>query len=273
MPQISTTQKAVSDFWKPIPCSDPDLHISFRNLTDEVQLCFEQTAKTTLERLICLVRDEQEMTQWNMLVSRCYLIEDISPDHKVYLLHLGNELGHYQMCYRALTIFEDKNHTRLVFENIEHPLAPFREEFTRIILNKYEYTIDLVASKELENDEETISRESVQTAESYYNISNNFTYNIKLEIHMDLSLAKLIPGEFIGETKSFRYSWVNLKRVLNSRRVMRSSSKQQANSLLEALSRKLTIGLKNRPFSTVMLTGSRHIGGNHDLERPNSLMI
>lgn len=273
MPQISSIQKTISDFWKPIPCSDPDLHISFRNLPDEIQICFEQTVKTTLERLICVIRDEQEITQWNMYVMGCHLIEDISPDSKVYLLELRNEVGHFEMCYRALTIFEDQTRTRLVFENIEHPLAPFREAFTRIVLSKHEYTIDLVPCKGAENDEGCDSRESVQTAASYYNISNIFTYNLKLEIHMDLSLAKLTPGEFIGETTSFRDSWANLKRILNSSEVMRSTSKHKSNSLLEALSRKLTIGLKNRKFSTGILTRMRYIQANHDVDRPNSFII
>jgi hypothetical protein len=275
MPQISTIQKSVSlsELWKPIPSSEPDLHISYRNLPDEIQICFEQTVKTTLERLICVLRDEQEIPKWNVFVSGCHLIEDISPDHKVYLLELRNEVGHYEMCYQALTIFEDQTRTRVVFENIEHPMAPSREAFTRIVLNKHQYTIDLVDSKVVDSYEGFDSRESLQTATSYYNLSNIFTYNIKLEISMDLSVAKLTPGEFIGEATSFRDTWVNLKRFLNSSELMRSTSKHKSNSMLEALSRKLTIGLKNRKFSTGMLTRLRHTMGNHDLDRPISSII
>lgn len=275
MPQINTIRKSVSisESWKPIPTFEPDLHISYRNLPDEIQICFEQTVKTTLERLICVLRDEQEIPKWNMFVSGCHLIDDISPDHKVYLLELRNEVGHYEMCYRALTIFEDQTRIRVVFENIEHPMAPFREAFTRIVLNKHEYTIDLVASKVVDNDEGFQIRESLQTAASYFNISSMFTYNIKLEIFMDLSLAKLTAGEFIGETTALGDTWVNLNRILNSSELMRSASKHKSNSMLEALSRKLTIGLKNRQFSTGMLTSLRHKTGNTNLERPISSII
>lgn len=233
--------------------------------------------KATLERLICLVRDVDEIPQWNLFVKRIHLIEDISADIKVYLLELRAESGELELCYKAQTVFEDKTRTKLIFESIEHIKAPLREEIRRIKLSKHEYIIDLIYTEQqeiLEGEEGyNISRDSVQTATSYYNISSMFTYNIRLDITMDLSLAKLIPGEFIGESTYFRDSWVNFKQKVSLSEVQRAANKKESNSMMDALSRKLTIGTRNRQFSAGTLRRVRSFQRPTESARPFSSII
>lgn len=80
------------------------------------------------------------------------------------------------------------------------------------------------------------------------NLSSN--YKIVVSVVMDLSFAKMISGEFIGETSEIIHAWESFKHFAEEdyRVDFKNLRRCRKNSLLEALNRKVSVvgtGCKN----------------------------
>jgi phosphoribosyl 1,2-cyclic phosphodiesterase len=98
--------------------------------------------------------------------------------------------------------------------------------------------------EELSTSKQTYEPRSADSRNSYITESLEFASNFEITIShvMDLSIAKMISGELIGETSEIVNSWKSFKHIVeqDSTQDLAFTHKSHKNNYLKALNRKLS---------------------------------
>lgn len=165
------------------------------------------------------------------------------------------ESNYVQVCLELEIKHLDEETTVVNFRSIENSCPNLRQDLQRVKLESWVYRIHKVNSKpsrarsvgmieELSTSNQTYEPSSADSRNSYMTESLEFdsNYEITISLVMDLSIAKMISGELIGETSEIVHTWESFKHIVeqDSTQDLAFTQKSHKNSYLEALNRKLS---------------------------------
>lgn len=248
------SNKKICNDWRYLRASQ-DMCAKYRTIDKSIDIEITFPVCSSLHKILHYITDIDSLKKWNGLLLDAEDIEVISNEKKVCRYVIKCESNHVQVCLELEIKHLDDENTIVNFRNIEHSCPNFRQNVQKVKLESWVYRIHKVNTKpsrarsvgmieELSTSKQTYEPRSADSRNSYITESLEFASNFEITIShvMDLSIAKMISGELIGETSEIVNSWKSFKHIVeqDSTQDLAFTHKSHKNNYLKALNRKLS---------------------------------